>query len=178
MEQQKKKRGNYALNQSPLYKLRNQQRLAALIRIDLKKLYLLLDAPCNYRVFPQGKRTCHDPKPILKAIHKRLQILLNRIAPPDYLHSATKGRSYVTNAAAHLGNKRYINWILDIFTMLPPSSIYMISLKTRCFVLWMLQHYWQEYQRITTIYQPEVLSALYLLISRIKHYSTKCMMRL
>lgn len=100
----KKKRGNYVINQSPLYKLQNQRRLAALLKIDLKKLYDLLDAPCNYRIFPQGKRTCHDPKPILKGIHKRLQILLNRIAPPDYLHSATKGRSYVTNAAAHLGN--------------------------------------------------------------------------
>jgi len=106
VEQSKKERGNYALNQSPLYKLRNQRRLAAFLKIDLKKLYVLLDTPCNYRVFLLGKRTCHDPKPTLKSIHKRLQILLNRIAPPEYLHSATKGRSYITNAAAHRGNKK------------------------------------------------------------------------
>ena len=104
MTQQKKKRGNYALDQSPIYKLRSQRRLAQLLRVPLKDIYGLLNAENNYRVFPQGKRTCHDPKPKMKAIHKRLQILLNRIAPPEYLHSATKGRSYITNAAVHLGN--------------------------------------------------------------------------
>ena len=104
MTQQKKKRGNYALDQSPIYKLRSQRRLAQLLHVPLKDIYGLLDAGNNYRVFPQGKRMCHDPKPKMKAIHKRLQILLNRIAPPEYLHSATKGRSYITNAAAHLDN--------------------------------------------------------------------------
>lgn len=97
-------RGNYALDQSPIYKLRSQRRLAQLLRFSLKDIYALLETGNNYRVFPQGKRTCHDPKPRMKSIHKRLQILLNRIAPPEYLHSATKGRSYITNAAAHLGN--------------------------------------------------------------------------
>jgi RNA-directed DNA polymerase len=105
MTQQKKKRGNYALDQSPIYKMRSQKRLAQLLQLPKKDIYALLETGNNYRVFPQGKRTCHDPKPKMKAIHKRLQILLNRIAPPEYLHSATKGRSYITNAAAHLGNE-------------------------------------------------------------------------
>ncbi|MBN8532013.1 MAG: RNA-directed DNA polymerase [Alphaproteobacteria bacterium] len=104
MKKEEKKRGNYALNQSPLFKLRSQRRLAQLLRTPLNDIYGLLNTGNNYRVFPQGNRTCHDPKPKMKGIHKRLQILLNRIAPPEYLHSATKGRSYVTNAAAHLGN--------------------------------------------------------------------------
>jgi len=102
---EKKKRGNYALDQSPIFKLRSQRRLAQLSLVSLKDIYSLLEIGNNYRVFPRGKRICHDPKPRMKAIHKRLQILLNRIAPPEYLHSATKGRSYVTNAASHIGNE-------------------------------------------------------------------------
>src|SRR4026208_1641003 len=105
MDQPKKNHGNYALNQSPLYKLQNQRRLARLLRTDLKTLYSLLDEQlCNYRVFQKGTRICHEPKPRLKTLHKRLQILLNRIASPKYLHSATKNRSYITNAEEHCGN--------------------------------------------------------------------------
>jgi hypothetical protein len=48
----------------------------------------------------QGRdRQC--PKPKLQRIQKRIADLLGRIETPDFLHSARKHRSYITNARQH-----------------------------------------------------------------------------
>lgn len=97
----------YPLIQSPLYQLRTRKKLASLLNLpsvaDIKKV-TCLDNP--YRIFEitkNGKsRSVEVPSPRLLPIHNRLFSLLKRIELPDYLHSGTKGRSYVTNAKAHL----------------------------------------------------------------------------
>jgi RNA-directed DNA polymerase len=61
----------------------------------------LLAKKDNYVRFQHRGRQIQDPKPLLKKIHARVALLLARIETPDYLHSAIKGRSYITNAATH-----------------------------------------------------------------------------
>jgi RNA-directed DNA polymerase len=60
----------------------------------------------NYRLFSlrneKGKtRPIQWPKRRLQSVHTRVHKLLSRVAVPKYLHSAVRGRSYVSNAAAH-----------------------------------------------------------------------------
>jgi hypothetical protein len=60
----------------------------------------------NYRLFSiineKGKtRPIQWPKRRLQGVHARIHKLLSRVAVPKYLHSAVRGKSYVSNAAAH-----------------------------------------------------------------------------
>jgi RNA-directed DNA polymerase len=60
----------------------------------------------NYRLFSivseKGKeRPIQWPKRRLQGVHARVHKLLSRVAVPKYLHSAVRGKSYVSNAAAH-----------------------------------------------------------------------------
>ena len=60
----------------------------------------------NYRLFSivneKGKaRPIQWPKRRLQSVHARIHKLLSRVAVPKYLHSAVRGKSYVSNAAAH-----------------------------------------------------------------------------
>jgi hypothetical protein len=53
-------------------------------------------------VHEKGKaRPIQWPKRRLQAVHARIHKLLSRVAVPAYLHSAVRGKSYVSNAAAH-----------------------------------------------------------------------------
>lgn len=60
----------------------------------------------NFRLF-MNKRGTGKPRPIqepkhdLQRIHRRIHTLLARVEVPAYLHSAVRGRSYISNAAAH-----------------------------------------------------------------------------
>lgn len=57
----------------------------------------------NYIFWTDKKteRPIQQPKPILDHVHKRVGTLLARIETPEFLHSAIKGRSYITNAMQH-----------------------------------------------------------------------------
>lgn len=60
----------------------------------------------NFRCFEaksaDGKRRqIQEPKRRLQWVHRRIHNLLARVQVPDYLHSAVRGRSYLSNAAAH-----------------------------------------------------------------------------
>jgi len=59
----------------------------------------------NYRVFSlkDSGRLVEEPPPVLQSLHRKIHRYLSRIEAPDYLHSAIKGRSYITNATGHLG---------------------------------------------------------------------------
>ncbi|MGE0280181.1 MAG: reverse transcriptase family protein [Rhizobiaceae bacterium] len=68
---------------------------------DLEELVLRHD---NYKLFQVGKekkRNVQEPKDRLKRLHVKVGRWLARIETPDYLHSAIRGRSYISNAAAH-----------------------------------------------------------------------------
>lgn len=129
----------YPLNQSPLFLLRNRRRLAELLGTSLRELESLANAqPPEYKFFkkmilrdgkPPKPRFIEWPKKPLQRVQRRLCLLLNRIHPPEYLHSGFRERSYLTNAAAHSGGARVAK--IDIRKFFPSSSNFYV---TDCFL--------------------------------------------
>jgi RNA-directed DNA polymerase len=107
----KKPRTDLKLSECWLYAIASPADLARRLSVPGRKLTVddlssfVLDAG-NYRLFSivneKGKsRPIQWPKPRLQAIHARIHKLLSRVAVPKYLYSAVRGKSYVSNAAAH-----------------------------------------------------------------------------
>jgi len=104
---------SYSLEQSPLYRLNSKRKLADLLGCtfsDLKKAarskqYQCFDTQDKYdsrhKDLQHKARKVEAPKGELEVIQRRLAVLLSRIETPDYLQSATRGRSYRTNAERH-----------------------------------------------------------------------------
>ena len=100
----------YGKQDSPFYKLKTKKKLAKLLRTSVGKLKRLSDSEKLYSDFEKEKssggfRQISAPHDELKKVHKRIANLLQRIRPPDYLMSPVPGRSYVDNAAYHIGAK-------------------------------------------------------------------------
>jgi len=94
---------SYPRNQSIFYKITSPQMLADRLRVTLEELNELCAATDNYKRWTDKKtgRPIQEPKPKLDKVHKRVALLLAKIEAPDYLHSAIRGRSYITNASGH-----------------------------------------------------------------------------
>ncbi len=77
--------------------------LAKRLHISRNQLSVLLASDANYNCWidKKTKREIQQPKPILRSVHDRVAMLLARIETPDFLHSAIKGRSYISNATCH-----------------------------------------------------------------------------
>lgn len=138
--QKKGPRGGYTLKDSPFYQLSSRSRLAELLRVSedvLAEISTVPHADLYKRRWkhkklekwlneePAGEaaalyRPIDIPAPRLKAMQSRIAELLRRIAPPDYLFSPVKGRSYVDNAAVHVGATAF--WLLDISDYFPSCS--------------------------------------------------------
>ena len=122
----KRNGGRYSFDQSPFYKLRSKARLASILKISLSELKAQFQTvDDDYFEFDLAnsngkKRHIEEPKPRLKRIHKRIENLLNRIFPPDYLFCPVKGRSYVSNANQHVDSKEIS--VLDIKKYFPSTS--------------------------------------------------------
>lgn len=116
----------YPLNQSPYFKLGSPTRLAKIFGITASQLQrLAARGDDNYRVFFIGENTPKErliecPKPQLERIHVRSFKLLQRIDPPDYLHSGVKGRSYLSNAEQHINAYPLVK--LDIKRFFPSTE--------------------------------------------------------
>ena len=90
--------------------MRSHRKLAGLLGISVADLRKFCHSDQLYTEFDIPKKngtSRHVENPIrsLKRIQARIARLLSRIAPPDYLYCPVKGRSYVSNAAQHLGNR-------------------------------------------------------------------------
>ncbi|MBL1263879.1 reverse transcriptase family protein [Methylomicrobium sp. RS1] len=117
----------YEIEFSPLYRLSNKKKLAALLNVDVS----IISSPdksklCSqYRIFvdKKTKRFITEPIGDLLAIHQRLLKFFSRIAPPEYIHSAIKKRSYLTNAEAHRKSSNILK--IDIKKFFP-------SIKFQC----------------------------------------------
>lgn len=103
----KKPRTDLSLSLCWLYSISSPADLARRLSTRSQKLtvddLLLLG---NYRLFSivndEGKaRPIQWPKRRLQSVHARVHKLLSRVAVPNYLHSAVRGKSYVSNASAH-----------------------------------------------------------------------------
>lgn len=118
------KHKRYDLDQSPLYKVKSQRKLAGILNSSKSELHSLAKADNNYKVFYINKGSAKErkieiPKYRLEKIHRRLFILLQRIKAPSYLHSGVKGKSYITNAREHIGSNNLIT--LDISKFFPST---------------------------------------------------------
>ena len=93
-------------DQSRLYKVTSPAQLSDRLLLKPGQLEQLLEADDNYIRWTDKKtgRDIQQPKPLLSAVHKRVATLLSRIETPDFLHSAIKGRSYISNADQHGSN--------------------------------------------------------------------------
>ena len=103
----------YPISQSPLYKLASRRKLAELLDLPRGELESVANGGIrNYSVFDtepkigKKKRHIEYPHAPLRRVQRSLTRLLGRIAPPAYLHSAYRRRSYVTNAAVHSYSQR------------------------------------------------------------------------
>ena len=122
----------YDLNQCALYRVRSKLRLALLLHTPLPRLFFLANNDNNYRIFLLPEETCpftgkvtkerwvQEPKPELRGIHERLQRLLRQVTPPSYAHAAVKGRSYRSNALAHVTSDRIATF--DVKKFYPSTS--------------------------------------------------------
>ncbi len=97
----------YPKNQSRFYKITSPAQLAERLLVKPDQLNRLLKADDNYVRWTDKKtgRPIQQPKPLLDGVHKRVGVLLSRIETPDFLHSAIKGRSYISKASQHDPNQ-------------------------------------------------------------------------
>ena len=96
----------YPLHQCALYALKSRKQLAARLDRSLPYLTSRSGKSSLYRERDEpkksgGTRLIEAPRPDLKAVQRRIADLLQRVAPPDYLFSPVKGRSYLENALVH-----------------------------------------------------------------------------
>lgn len=138
--------------QSPFYKLRTRRRLAEILQTRAPSLQALINKPELYvrrykhkheddvwlKTPPKESeassyRAIDIPDPRLKTHQARIADLLGRIAPPPYLFSPVKGRSYVENAARHKGARAF--WLLDIADYFPSCSANNVARFFSCHML-------------------------------------------
>ena len=116
------KHKNYAERDSQFFRLKSRQRLAGLLFTGKHTLERIGRQEGLYHQFEKmkkdgGSRLISAPRQELKTIQKRIAILLQRIAPPEYLFAPVPGRSYVDNAAIHRGAECFR--LLDIEDFFP-----------------------------------------------------------
>jgi hypothetical protein len=117
----------HPLPQSRLYAVQSRAKLAeifGLTRVTLDAA-LAAERPYNERsieITRNGKtkvRVIQEPRGALRAIHITVRKMLSRIDPPDFLFCPVKRRSYVSNAARHIGAKEIRT--LDIHAYFPST---------------------------------------------------------
>jgi hypothetical protein len=120
-------RKNYhAERDSCFFRLRSRAKLSRLLFCSQTKLENVSSKSGSlYFSFQQPKksggfRTISAPRDDLKAIQTRIADLLQRIIPPDFLFAPVSGRSYVDNAARHLGARSVR--LLDIEDFFPSCT--------------------------------------------------------
>ena len=101
----KNKSGRYPLESSPLWKQKSLHKLADLLGTTPEELKGIASNP-EYNEFVDKpntpkERDVQEPLGATMHLHYSLVQLLDRIGRPDFLHSATKKRSYITNAEVH-----------------------------------------------------------------------------
>ncbi len=127
-----KMRKSYALEQCALYKIGSKKRLARVLKSDTPELLRLSDDDGNFKIFeleaqvceftgvPRKERWVQSPVPDLKLVQSRIAKLLSRIQSPEYCHGAIPGRSYRSNAHAHVGARAVA--VFDLKDFFPSTT--------------------------------------------------------
>ena len=109
-----------------LYAIASPADLARRLGTSAAELERLASSDSNFRVWTNGAgREIQQPIPELQRLHARVHRYLARVDPPDFLHSPVKRRSYVTNAAAHIGSEPSVKVdIRRFFRSVPRAAVY------------------------------------------------------
>lgn len=112
----------YPLDQSPFYKLRSRKRLAEILFVSTEGMKRLAECGAEYRCWDEpkksgGTRRIEAPPESLKIVQRRISDQLQRITPPHYLMAPVRRRSYVHNAAIHVGARAFR--LLDVEDFFP-----------------------------------------------------------
>jgi len=110
---------------SPFFRLRSKDKLAALLFSSVGRLTTISSEKNLYFDFQKKKesggfRKISARRSDLKELQSRIASLLQRITPPDYLFAPVAGRSYVDNAARHIGAEAI--HLLDIEDFFPSCT--------------------------------------------------------
>jgi hypothetical protein len=97
----------YPLDQCGLYAMKSHGQLAE--RIGRSKSFVRSRARESERLYREweepkkngGSRLIEAPREDLKLMQRRIADLLQRVAPPTFLFSPVKGKSYIDNAVMH-----------------------------------------------------------------------------
>ena len=94
-------------DQNLFFKVTSPSNLAKRFLVPEKYINKILGSADNYKRWIDKKsgRPIQEPRPNLDRLHKRIAATLSRMETPDYLHSAIRGKSYLTNAKAHPANQ-------------------------------------------------------------------------
>ena len=129
----------YPLDQCALYCLKSKRQLAARLNRSFPYISSRAAKPELYREWQEPKRSggtrlIEAPRPDLKELQRRIADLLQRVAPPDYLFSPVKGKSYLENALVHQSAKTIkLLDINDYFGNCLAKSVYrFFHLHLRC----------------------------------------------
>lgn len=131
----------YNLNDCAFYCVRTKSRLARILKISPKRLKMLANLKGGYSEFSQpkkggGVREISAPIPVLKSVQSRIADLLSRVQTPDFLFAPVQGRSYVENAARHIGSNSI--HLLDVEDFFPNCTekkvIWFFHKRMRCSV--------------------------------------------
>ena len=123
----------HSLDQSQLYKVTSPAELAKRLGLSLEELEDLANRTDNYKRFKVGekKRSVQEPKEHLKSLHLKIMRWLSRVDTPLYLHSAVRGRSYITNAKTHSANSNLVKVdIRSFFQSVSTHAVYLFFAKT------------------------------------------------
>lgn len=122
-----KKKKTYSKANSPFYKIKTKNKLAAIIKIDFPQIEKICTDPDKYyKVYDieneeNGKiRTIEEPIDDLRRLHDRIAYFLGCISPPEYLFCPVSGKSAVTNVSQHKNNPELV--ILDITRYFPNTT--------------------------------------------------------
>lgn len=104
-----KKQPRIPIDRCHLHGIRSPHALAKRLGWELNKLDSLA-AYGGYRVYNHKTtgREIQEPGAALQSLHRQLHRYLARVEVPAYLHSAVKGRSYLSNARAHVGDGKLL----------------------------------------------------------------------
>jgi hypothetical protein len=109
----------YPLKNSPFFRMRGKKKFESLLGLHWDSVTQLLSSNCYHTFTNQLGRDIQSPIGWLKQVHARIAALLARIEIPDYVYSRKK-RSYVDNAAVHLGEIPMVK--TDIHRFYPSTS--------------------------------------------------------
>lgn len=133
MANKNKRMKQYPVHQSPLFKLRNHKKLADVLGTKpqtLKKVVKRGDKNYKFGTTESG-RAIEIPQSQILRYHNRINQLLSRISPPDYLMSGVKGRSYVGNAVEHQGERAVAKQDIKAFYQSTTKEIVYRGLRKR-----------------------------------------------